>query len=106
MCLPMATASAHNDTDTGGELEIECEQQEAPCFAYLSGVWDGATGLSNLANSRLMCPGGRANAEQLRLVFDKFARNHPEFPSRDRAYVAIAAFRTAFSCPPDGGAHR
>ena len=96
--LPLASVSAQNNTDTGAQLEVECEYATDDCYAYLLGVWDGMLGLANLANTNLICPGGAVNAEQLRLVFSKFATEHPEFLSRDRGYVAMAAYMSAFPC--------
>jgi hypothetical protein len=63
------------------------------CYEYLTGVWDGLT-----EESARLCTGAPVYSGQLRLVFMKYAGEHPELLGQQRGDIATAAFFAAFPC--------
>jgi hypothetical protein len=93
-------AHAQNSVTGGNNLLAECEGADLDsCYSYLLGAYDGLMTLANVGSIPLLCPGpGGVNGAQLRLIFEKYARENPQFLSEQRGYVATSAFILAFPC--------
>ena len=81
-------------------LLVECADNGnvLSCVSYLLGVWDGAVSISGLSGRKYLCPPGPVNGAQMRLLFNKYAKDHPEQISYDASAVALASFISAFPC--------
>ena len=81
------------------ELYLQCVDEQEICYSYLLGVFDGALyDPLTPEDARPFCTGGTVNGAQLRLVFLKFARAHPEYLSYSRGRVVVGSFVDAFPC--------
>lgn len=96
------TANAQSEVEGGNKLVVECSQpiSGGACIEYLLGVFDGMMTLQNFTGAHLLCPGpGGVNGGQLVLIFNKWATQHPETLSEQRAYPVAASIIDAFACP-------
>jgi len=94
---------------TGMRLLEKCEPNfsndivntasKSACASYLAGVADFHSGAVN-ANviNRMWCLGETTSAPQLRLVFVKYLKAHPEKLHFEGASLVVAALGEAFPC--------
>lgn len=90
--------SAESVGTKGNALLIECENQTVTCFQYLLGTWDGLVVASFATGKRTFCTDEGVNAEQLRLMFLKYAGEHPEYLNNPAAYSVAASLMGAYPC--------
>ena len=91
----------------GSALYLDCASdafsQQAHCVGYLLGLWDGITTMGQIKEASLradyaFCSKGVVKAEQLRLVYLRWAQANPKFLGYDRGTVALASLYDAFPC--------
>jgi hypothetical protein len=89
---------------SGSSLLMDCEGRLLSfCYGYLLGVWDGIAEDPELNGSSAVpariCPVGEpVTAEQLRLVFLKWAKTNPALLSLAQRRAAALSFMEAFRC--------
>jgi hypothetical protein len=99
------------DADTGYDLYQTCTKGEdrrdplydiynARCTAYLSGVWESASGIADIYGLKILCNQGAGKIQrgQVVLLFMNWAQRNSQYLGRSAADAAIAAFSDAFPC--------
>lgn len=96
MMIGMTQISAANASFflTGNDLLTRCENKDHGCLNYLMGVSD----MLSLAGED-KCVTEKLTAGQLNLIFQKYARNYPEYLSYSAAEVARDAINE-YLCAP------
>jgi hypothetical protein len=95
----MAVQRAHaDDISTAADLQRQCAKsgQEQGCSAYALGFAEGMTA-ANKGAVTICVPKG-VNARELRLVMDKYFKDHPERLHEKVSVVLGAAFAAAYPC--------
>jgi hypothetical protein len=100
--LMISPVSAEERTP-GSSLLTDCEGRLVNfCYGYLLGVWDGiaedAERNGSIAVPARVCPIGPVTAEQLRLVFVKWAKTYPALLSLPQRRAAVLSFMETFRC--------
>jgi hypothetical protein len=97
----VGTASAKN-IPTGFELMMDCNGEpghQIGCMNYLLGVWDGLNaGMEYAVKASPFCSHGGVQGGQLRLIYPKWATQHPERLNMERGDATFLAFMEAFPC--------
>lgn len=86
---------------SGNEMYSTCRDatnNSLYCYGYLLGLWDGLITLENGAKTSLLCPPGKVNAQQLVLIFERYAEAHPAELSKYAGVLVTEAFMSAFPC--------
>jgi hypothetical protein len=100
--LVLATLAAHRadaqNLSTAGDLQTLCAKpdQERACSAYALGYAEGVTA-ANKENVTICVPKG-VGGRELRLVMDKYLKDHPEQLHEKVSVVLGAAFAGAYPC--------
>lgn len=100
--LVLATIGAQrahaDDIATAADLQRQCANsgKEQECGAYALGFAEGMTA-ANKGAVTLCVPKG-VNGRELRLVMDKYLKDHPERLHEKVSVVLGAAFAAAYPC--------
>ena len=100
--LVLATMAAQRadaqNISTAGDLQSQCAkpEQDRACSAYALGYAEGVTA-ANKENVTICVPKG-VGGRELRLVMDKYLKDHPERLHEKVSIVLGAAFAGAYPC--------
>ena len=107
ICFLSVSGSTDAGALTGTELYRACHQKALSaggisCIAYVRGFVDGITlghGLDRTSPT-VYCPSATGlDADQARLIIQKYLRDHPESLHLEAGNLAANALTEAFSCP-------
>jgi Rap1a immunity proteins len=92
-----------NTAYTVGGLLRQCDNLNPLNIAYCMGVMDGsgtlAIILAQQGRAKELCYTDEVTFEQLRLVFIKWAKDHPEKLHSSASFGVVEALTTSFPCP-------
>jgi hypothetical protein len=104
-CLVSAPAGAKGlDTPTlvamCNNIDPAKPNNASECIAFLRGVYEGSTVGFYLGQSKILfCPKQPIRqSNELRAVFLRYVRAHPDKQTNDPAFVAVKAFTDAYPC--------
>jgi uncharacterized protein YecT (DUF1311 family) len=108
---PPAPPSAAASESTGYELFLSCDNERAEatkyrsCLDYLHGVWDGAMTMQFPGQELRFCPKTLVQVGQIALIFENWAKKHPQDLGANASVAAVASFIDAIPCtsPPQVG---
>jgi hypothetical protein len=99
--LSLLSFKAHATFTSGNELLQDCGDRSGGglvCSGYIEGVIDGADTVAAWNKLRGNCMSPSVAVGQLTLVFEKYAREHPEVLHFSAASILLNAIGEAFPC--------
>ncbi len=86
---------------TGADLHANCQKQgnldQMACAAYVLGLSEGLP-LGTTLGTGFYCPRSESGPQQIRLIVEKFLREHPDRLHEHAAFLAADARTAAFNC--------